>query len=161
MCGFACFANGQYQFKKADYYVNNDQYIVKDCLKYVISEKKLPKVWQEKPPKLTKNFLKFRKKSPQNWLMVTFKLYIWSWMKVAFGLWEIWFYLLNVLAVLQKKELGAFSELPLHFEIHIPCYSRVFLLFFFSEKINFSGFFTEILGSIRKIKKGFSMNSSC
>ena len=36
----------------ADLYVNNEQNIIKDSLKYIISEKKLAKIWENKSPKL-------------------------------------------------------------------------------------------------------------
>ena len=36
----------------ADKFVNNTETIISDSLKYVISEKKLPKIWENKPPKL-------------------------------------------------------------------------------------------------------------
>ena len=49
---------GQYQFKVVDYYINNDRDTVKDCLKYFISEKKLPIMYKEKPPKITYSLLK-------------------------------------------------------------------------------------------------------
>ena len=41
----------------ADQNVNNTETIIRDSLKYVISEKKLPKIWQSKPPKLTNGLL--------------------------------------------------------------------------------------------------------
>ena len=41
----------------AEYFVNNEQYIVKESLKYFISEKELPEVWENKPPKLTYGLL--------------------------------------------------------------------------------------------------------
>ena len=36
----------------AHYFVNNEK-IIRDSLKYVISEKKLPKIWKNKLSKLT------------------------------------------------------------------------------------------------------------
>ena len=41
----------------AEYFVNNEQDIVKDSLIYVISEKKLPEIWKNKPPKVTYGLL--------------------------------------------------------------------------------------------------------
>ena len=41
----------------ADQNVNNTETIIRDSLKYVISEKKLPKIWESKPPKLTYGLL--------------------------------------------------------------------------------------------------------
>ena len=41
----------------AEYFVNNEQDIVKDSLMYVISEKKLPEIWKNKPPKVTYGLL--------------------------------------------------------------------------------------------------------
>ena len=40
-----------------EFYVNNEQNILKDTLKYIISEKKLHKIWENKPPKLTDHLL--------------------------------------------------------------------------------------------------------
>ena len=41
----------------AEYFVNNEQDIVKDSLIYVISEKKPPEIWKNKPPKVTYGLL--------------------------------------------------------------------------------------------------------
>ena len=41
----------------ADQNANNTETIIRDSLKYVISEKKLPKIWESKPPKLTYGLL--------------------------------------------------------------------------------------------------------
>ena len=38
-------------------FVNNTGTIIRDSLKYVISEKKLPKIWENETPKLTYGFL--------------------------------------------------------------------------------------------------------
>ena len=38
-------------------FVNNTETIIRDSLKYVISEKKLPKIWENEPPKLTYGLL--------------------------------------------------------------------------------------------------------
>ena len=40
----------------AHYFVNNEN-IIRDCMKYVISEKKLSKIWENNPPKLTYGLL--------------------------------------------------------------------------------------------------------
>ena len=40
----------------AHHFVNNEN-ISKDSLKYIISEKKLPKIWENNPPKLTYDLL--------------------------------------------------------------------------------------------------------
>ena len=38
-------------------FVNNKESIIRDSLKYVISEKKLPKIWENAAPKLTYGLL--------------------------------------------------------------------------------------------------------
>ena len=40
----------------AHYFVNNEN-IIRDGMKYVISEKRLPKIWENNPPKLTYGLL--------------------------------------------------------------------------------------------------------
>ena len=40
----------------AHYFVNNE-YIIRDSMKYAISEKKLTKIWENNPPKLTYDLL--------------------------------------------------------------------------------------------------------
>ena len=40
----------------AHYFVNIEN-IIRDCMKYVISEKKLSKIWENNPPKLTYGLL--------------------------------------------------------------------------------------------------------
>ena len=38
-------------------FATNTEATIRDNLKYVISEKKLPKIWENKPPKLTYGLL--------------------------------------------------------------------------------------------------------